>query len=150
MKSYSNHSISCIIARAVLAFVLQQCILIYNTKTSAGFIFTSAKTKSQHYSWHCTRIQYFYRITPNNKILMLHARCIYCYLLCCSPATKINEAPPPKRNKRLIVKAVHDRSTWWWFIKWHITTKALSVAIIIQQNTDKTQKQRQKKIHKKT
>ena len=31
-----------------------------------------------------------------------------------------------------------------------ITTKALSVAIIIQQNTDKTQRQRQKKIHTKT
>ena len=50
-------------------------------------------------------------LIPNNKILMLPARCIYCYLFCCSPATKINEAPPPKRNKRLIVKAVHDRST---------------------------------------
>ena len=68
-------------------------------------------------------------LIPNNKILMLPARCIYCYLFCCSPATKINEAPPPKKNKRLIVKAVHDRSTWWWFMTWHITTKALSVAI---------------------
>ena len=34
----------------------------------------------------------------------------FCYLLCCSPATKINEEPPPKRNKRLIV-TIHDRST---------------------------------------
>ena len=46
------------------------------------------------------------------------------YLVCCSPATKINEVPPPKRNKRLIVRAVHDRSTWWWFITWYFTTKA--------------------------
>jgi hypothetical protein len=28
-----------VIARAVLAFVLQQCILIYNAKASAGFFF---------------------------------------------------------------------------------------------------------------
>ena len=106
-----------------------------------------AKNMRIHYSWHYMKIQYFYRTTPNNKILMLHARCIYCYLLCCSPATKINKAPPSKRNKRLIVKAVHDRSTWWWFMTWHITTKALSVKRIIQQNTDKKQRQREEKKH---
>ena len=42
---------------------LLYCILIYNVKSSAGFIFTSATSKSQHCSWHCTRIQYLYRTT---------------------------------------------------------------------------------------
>jgi hypothetical protein len=45
MKSYSNHSISCIIARAVLAFVLKQCILIYKAKISAGFFFYFSENK---------------------------------------------------------------------------------------------------------
>ena len=45
-KQHSNHSISCIIARAVLAFVLQQCILIlYNAKASAVFFFYFSDVK---------------------------------------------------------------------------------------------------------
>ena len=32
-------------------------VFSYNDKSSAGFCFTSLTPKSQHYSWHCTRIQ---------------------------------------------------------------------------------------------
>ena len=56
----------CSLMRALL-----YCILIYNVKSRAGFFFTSATSKSQHCSWHCTRIQYLYVTTPNNKILLL-------------------------------------------------------------------------------
>ena len=32
-------------------------VFSYNAQSSAGFCFTSSTPKSQHYSWHCTRIQ---------------------------------------------------------------------------------------------